>query len=71
MIVCAWGGHGNHKDVDKAFKATANAIGKELHCLTLTKGGQPGHPLYLKKDLKPIQYQAGRATRYHGWAHEK
>lgn len=52
MVVAAWGTNGPHlgraSDVCKMVRP--------LHCLTTTKNGQPGHPLYLKKDLKPVPY---------------
>lgn len=32
----------------------------DVHCLGVTKGGYPKHPLYLKKDLKPMPF--GRTT---------
>lgn len=31
--------------------------GECWHCLKLTKDGNPGHPLYLKKYLKPLKYK--------------
>lgn len=32
------------------------------HYLSLTKDGNPGHPLYLRKDLKPIKYISNTKT---------
>lgn len=28
-------------------------ISGDFHCLSITKGGYPGHPLYLRSDLQP------------------
>jgi len=55
IVVCAWGNHGllNNRS-DQIRKLLAN---KKLHCLKINKStGQPGHPLYLKKDLTPQEY---------------
>jgi hypothetical protein len=40
--------------MDKEFM---HYVGGDVHCLALTKDGHPRHPLYLKKDLKPVPYQ--------------
>lgn len=51
IVVCAWGNHGRFKNRDRRVKYL---IPKMLHCLEKSKDGNPKHPLYLKKDLKPI-----------------
>ncbi len=52
VIVAAWGIHGTHLGQDdKVRKIIPN-----LSYLKLTKDGFPGHPLYLKKELKPISW---------------
>ncbi len=56
LIVCAWGLHGKLNGRGEQVKATLIEEGLELNYLKLTKDGQPGHPLYLKKDLKPITW---------------
>jgi hypothetical protein len=52
ITVAAWGTHGEllnrGADVTKILKHPC--------CLALTKAGHPKHPLYLKKDLKPVPY---------------
>ncbi len=59
LIVCAWGMHANdgvatrEADVVKMLRAA----GRELHCLRLTRSGNPGHTLYLPSELEPIQYE--------------
>ena len=51
LTIAAWGSHGVYlnrgNDVLKLIQ--------EAKCLTQTKDGQPGHPLYLKASLLPIQ----------------
>ena len=52
VVVAAWGVHGafigRHEAVRKALP--------RLHYLRLTKGGHPGHPLYLPKTLQPVAW---------------
>lgn len=50
LTVAAWGNHGEFLNRgEEAMKLLTNPM-----CLKLTKTGCPGHPLYLRKDLKPI-----------------
>lgn len=50
LVICAWGNGGGHLSrSDEVIKMLPAP-----HCLTKTKQGEPGHPLYLSKDLKPI-----------------
>jgi hypothetical protein len=54
IVVAAWGAHpgieGRVRDVRRLLADT----GILLHCLALTKGGHPGHPLFLRGGLKPV-----------------
>ena len=59
ITVAAWGTHGEHLNRG-AYVAT---ILKHPHCLATTKAGHPKHPLYLKKDLKPIPYAPKKAAQ--------
>ena len=56
-VVAAWGTDGAFLGRDKAVKKLISP----LHCLSITKDGHPGHPLYLKKDLKPVLYSGDPA----------
>ena len=49
LVVAAWGNHG--KLLDRGTAVSRRFRGK-LQCLTLTKGGMPGHPLYVRADTK-------------------
>ena len=53
VVIAAWGNHGEHQG---RFRAVA-AMVPNLSCLKVTKLGQPGHPLYLKGDLRPTPYK--------------
>jgi hypothetical protein len=50
VIVAAWGANGTHRGRD----AEVRRLLPTLHCLSLTKDGHPGHPLYLLKTLTPV-----------------
>ena len=54
VIVAAWGVNGGHNGRDKRVIEMID----NLHHLGLSKDGYPKHPLYLKKDLKPVLWQA-------------
>lgn len=58
LVVCAWGNHGTHRD--RAAFVLAHLIDREVCCLSVTKSGQPGHPLYLKGDSVPVVYRGVR-----------
>ncbi len=53
LIVCAWGNHGTLGGRDVAVRELLRGAGHTLHYLSLTKTGQPEHPLYKRADLKP------------------
>lgn len=52
VTVAAWGVHGTHRGRD----AQVRAMLPRLHCLQLTKGGHPSHPLYLHASLRPTEW---------------
>jgi len=49
LIVAAWGNHGSYLRRSEAVLE----MFPDIHYLKLNKTGEPSHPLYLKKDLKP------------------
>lgn len=52
VIVAAWGTNGIYMGRDTVVRALV----PNLHCLKKTNDGHPGHPLYLRSDLKPIPF---------------
>lgn len=56
LIICAWGNHGSFINRDLTVTNFLNSNFLDMHCLGVSQSGQPKHPLYLKKDLKPIRY---------------
>ena len=58
IIIFAWG---NQKILDKIYDGpfkdfSKNKNREKYYYLELSKRGTPKHPLYLKKELKPIKY---------------
>ncbi|MDQ4078236.1 MAG: DUF1643 domain-containing protein [Chloroflexota bacterium] len=49
IVVAAWGNHGTL--MNRAQEVLSWL--PKAHYLVMTKGGQPGHPLYLRKDCQP------------------
>lgn len=60
IIICAWGNEDIVKKIISKHDPTYNPlkhINSKLHYLELSNAGTPKHPLYLRKDLKPIKYK--------------
>jgi hypothetical protein len=53
LIVAGWGEHGAHRG--RAAEMVKMIPG--LHSLRITRNGQPCHPLYLPKYLKPVPFE--------------
>lgn len=58
MVVAAWGAHGGHRRRDEHVLSVLAEV--DLYALKETKGGHPGHILYLRKDAEPFLYRAAR-----------
>lgn len=58
LVLCAWGNHGAHRDRSAAVLEMLRGAGAKLHVLRLNAGGEPAHPLYRPKTLKPRRWQA-------------
>lgn len=58
LVVCAWGTGGGLHARDQAVLRSLRDRFVRLHYLSLTKGGHPGHPLYLPKDSRPKPWAA-------------
>ena len=56
VVICAWGTHGKHLGRDAQVKALLRPHRDKVWCLSLTKDGHPGHPLYLPKSATPIPF---------------
>jgi hypothetical protein len=56
VVIAAWGNHGAH--LNRA--AAVRVLLPNLHCLRLTKAGQPEHPLYLPAALEPMDWSRER-----------
>jgi len=62
MTICAWGNDGEFMGRAEKFRRLILAykkktgLKKNMYYLKMNKDGQPAHPLYLKKDLEPIEW---------------
>jgi hypothetical protein len=53
-VVLAWGNWGQ---LHRRDEGVLNLLSQQkLYCLGMNQSGQPRHPLYLRKDIKPIDY---------------
>jgi hypothetical protein len=57
LVVCAWGNHGTYRNRDIDVRHLLRQAGVKLHYLKLSKTGQPGHPLYIGYDVKPVAWE--------------
>lgn len=53
-VLLAWGNHATYRNRSENILKLFNGL--ELFCLKTNKNGEPAHPLYLKKSIKPIHY---------------
>jgi hypothetical protein len=63
LVVGAWGTHGVYKNRGREVADTLRLVRIPLYCLSVTKSGQPGHPLYLNGDLEPVPFDSLEAER--------
>ena len=58
MVIAAWGADGTHLDRERTVCRILEDAGAQLHVLSLTKAGHPGHPLYIGYDVRPFPWTA-------------
>lgn len=56
-LVACWGVDGAYRGRGDQVVNLLQAAGRELHCLGVTKDGQPKHPLYIPYDTKLELYR--------------
>lgn len=58
-VCCAWGGieHPIKAEAVERVRRIAELTGKPLHCLGVTKYGEPRHPLYMPKDSQLMEWK--------------
>lgn len=56
IIICAWGVHGKHRNRASDVVKALRSYGIKLHCLATTADGNPSHPLYLRAELMPVEF---------------
>lgn len=59
LVICCWGTHGSFKerDFDVIDKLSDAGQWGKLHSLKVNADGSPGHPLYIKGDVQPVEYR--------------
>lgn len=55
-VCVAWGAHGFARDRAASVLRKLAAVGKQPLCLSVTKDGCPGHPLYLPSSSQMVPY---------------
>lgn len=56
VVVVAWGNHGAYRARSSDVGAMLKSAGIPTFALAVTGAGEPGHPLYLRANLKPSVY---------------
>jgi hypothetical protein len=54
-IIVAWGNNGTYMNRDKELLKMLKKE-KNIKCLKITKLGNPGHPLFIRRKTKPIDF---------------
>lgn len=57
LTVAAWGAQPFAQGRIRRVLDLLHLAGARLHCLKLTKGGYPWHPLFCRADLKAVEYR--------------
>lgn len=55
FVLAAWGDWGRIQNRAACVREMLDQHGVRLHCLGTNKSGHPKHPLYLRRDAKPIE----------------
>jgi hypothetical protein len=57
MVICGWGSHGRHLERGAKVLAMLQLRRIKTYALRMTKGGEPGHPLYIPYSQQPFEVQ--------------
>jgi hypothetical protein len=61
QTIVAWGNWGSLHQRDRAVLELLSHL--KVHCLGWNQSGQPRHPLYLKRDVRPVPYEWSDSTQ--------
>lgn len=62
IVVCAWGNHGAHLGRSTHVRRLLASAGIVQRVLRTNAGGEPAHPLYLPRRLKPVRLSCTACT---------
>lgn len=62
VVVAAWGAHPVARGHVLSVASTMEAARRTLHCLGVTQGGAPRHPLYVRADAELVPWQTTPAS---------
>jgi hypothetical protein len=57
IVICAWGNHGAHLGRADAVVRLLKRTGVSVHALRVNGTGEPAHPLYLPRALRPLRWK--------------
>ena len=63
LVVAAWGNHGKLYNRGTHVVSKLTRAGIDLHCLGVTKAGEPKHPLYINKNQQPVAFARADAEK--------
>jgi hypothetical protein len=56
-VLCGWGTHGAYQGRGRQVARMLEGNNRVLYCLSQTKDGHPGHPLFLRDDSPMTRYE--------------
>lgn len=62
LVVAAWGNHGAYLDRSRQVLRLLARLRIVPHVLRVNAGGEPAHPLYLPKALRPVPLDAAQTA---------
>lgn len=56
-VVAAWGNHGGNQNRSTRVRDMLREHGIKMDCLFINKSGEPKHPLYVARSIKPTPWE--------------
>ncbi|MEM8494996.1 MAG: DUF1643 domain-containing protein [Planctomycetota bacterium] len=55
LVIACWGAHCDPEREARVYELLSRRASR-VECLSVTKAGRPGHPLYIRGDTKPVPF---------------